>query len=97
MPYKYRDDNQRFVLANRAKKRNVVNQLKAEPCTDCRSRFHPEAMGFDHITTDKFKNVSHMLTYSLERILSEVKKCELVCANCHAVRTYNRRTRVADR
>ena len=25
-----------------------------------------------------------------ETILDEIRKCELVCANCHAVRTFNR-------
>lgn len=53
-------------------------------------------MHFDHLG-DKLFEISDSLTYSIDRILREVEKCELVCANCHAVRTYNRRWRVVQR
>lgn len=84
------------VKANRAKKRAFINQLKDNPCVDCGGRFHPEAMHFDHLR-DKKRGIADLTTCSVSRILDEVQKCELVCANCHAVRTYNRRWRVVDR
>ena len=28
---------------------------------------------------------------SRQLVLAEIEKCDLVCANCHAVRTYERR------
>ena len=70
-----------------------MRALKDKPCKDCGGRFHPCAMDFDHCHGDKVDNVSWMLgkAKSREAILAEIAKCELVCANCHRVRTYNRR------
>ena len=68
----------------------IHNYKEANPCADC-GRYYPYyVMQFDHIGKDKFRIVSHMRNYSMERIMAEIAKCELVCANCHAVRTYNR-------
>jgi hypothetical protein len=33
--------------------------------------------------------------HSAATVEAEIAKCELVCANCHAVRTFNRREREA--
>ena len=62
-------------------------------CTDCKHSFHPAAMQWDHTGSDKTANVSDVVRNgsSKKRILAEMSKCELVCANCHAIRTYNRR------
>lgn len=58
---------------------------------DCGGEFHPVCMQFDHRGDDKkYKNISKMTNYSMERIMEEIAKCDLVCANCHALRTYNR-------
>ena len=59
---------------------------------DCGGSFHFRAMHWDHIGNDKEENVSVMVLRGLGRkkILAEIAKCELVCANCHAVRTYKR-------
>jgi hypothetical protein len=63
------------------------------PCTDCGDVFHHSAMTWDHLPgTEKRAEVSTLLQrHSRKQILEEIAKCELVCANCHAVRTYNRR------
>jgi hypothetical protein len=59
---------------------------------DCGFRGHFEALQFDHLR-DKVGNVSEMVArgFSLERLKKEIEKCQVVCANCHAIRTYNRR------
>jgi hypothetical protein len=45
-------------------------------------------MDFDHRNiTDKMFTVSQRLVCSLERLIAEVDKCDLVCANCHRIRT----------
>jgi hypothetical protein len=85
------------VNSDNARKRNreYVWELKSNPCTDCGQIYHPTAMQFDHTDTDKEFNVSDMVKngFSLTRIQEEINKCELVCANCHAVRTYERRVK----
>lgn len=47
---------------------------------------HPAAMQFHH-NGDKELGVSRMVTrrYNREKILAEIAKCEVLCANCHAV------------
>ncbi len=64
----------------------------SRPCADCGGRFHPVAMTFDHLPgTTKRTDVSTLLHSGYRKLLlDEIAKCELVCANCHAVRTYVR-------
>lgn len=84
---KYRDRSQ-LRRTSRLKK---LHTLKDNPCVDCGIKYHPYAMDFDHISDDKIANVSKLLNKSSWRaILEEIAKCELVCANCHRIRTYNR-------
>jgi hypothetical protein len=66
---------------------------EGRPCADCGGVFHPAAMHWDHRPgTLKRKDVSSMVPrMSHEAILQEIAKCDLVCANCHAVRTHSRR------
>lgn len=71
--------------------RVLVAKLKANPCTDCGNRFPPECMDFDHITGVKVRCVSKLVHFSNKAIAREIAKCELVCSNCHRIRTNNRR------
>lgn len=66
---------------------------KDKPCSDCGGIFHIQAMHWDHLPGfKKVKCLSAMMQmHDKKGILEEVGKCELVCANCHAVRTFNRR------
>jgi hypothetical protein len=51
-------------------------------------------MQWDHLPgTEKAAEVSNLLRRLCKRrVLEEIAKCELVCANCHAVRTVSRRS-----
>ena len=62
------------------------------PCADCRGHFHHAAMHFDHLPGEpKRLEVSTLVHRGARRaVMHEITKCELVCANCHAVRTYER-------
>ncbi len=73
--------------------RELIDGLKrGNPCADCGLVFHPCAMDFDHVRGQKIDHVSKLSASAIsrKRILDELAKCELVCANCHRVRTYNR-------
>jgi len=61
-------------------------------CRDCGYDENPAAMDFDHVTGVKLFTVSSGVTRSWEILLAEIEKCEVVCANCHRIRTDNRRT-----
>ncbi len=68
--------------------------IKSQPCTDCGGSFPICCMDFDHrIGTKKSYCVGTMVAhhYSMNLIEKEVAKCDLVCANCHRVRTRDRR------
>ena len=64
-------------------------------CADCGTVFPPAAMEWDHLPgVDKLSDVSSLVVsrHCCKRvILAEIAKCELVCANCHAVRSEERR------
>ncbi len=65
----------------------IIRHLKGQPCSDCDGIFPPEALDFDHLS-DKRDLISSMAwAYSTFRLLEEIDKCEVVCANCHRIRT----------
>jgi len=72
--------------------RDVNDALKTQnPCTDCGGYFPSVCMDWDHTGDDKKYSVAKMLNNaSLERLYTEINKCELVCANCHRIRTSER-------
>jgi hypothetical protein len=70
--------------------REWVNLLKAHPCTDCKRILAPVAMDFDHVQGDKVEGIAQMWSWGREKVLAELAKCELVCANCHRERTVTR-------
>lgn len=67
------------------------------PCTDCGERVHHAAMTFDHPPgAEKRADVGDLMRSSCKAsVLAEIERCEPVCANCHAVRTFERRRGVA--
>ena len=75
--------------------RAAIDAIKSEPCTDCGRCFPPECMDFDHLDgSSKLSNVSKFVQAGYgRRTLSEIAKCELVCACCHRVRTKRRTAR----
>ena len=75
-----------------AKRFRMLSEIKlASGCTDCGYNEHPAALQFDHVRGEKVNNVSYMRRRAWELVLDEIAKCDIVCANCHAVRTAERR------
>src|SRR5712691_3732151 len=53
-------------------------------------------MTWDHLPgRAKVGDISSLRRFSKRAVMVEIEKCELVCANCHAVRSYERRRGVA--
>ncbi|HEX7964005.1 MAG TPA: hypothetical protein VF466_05470 [Candidatus Saccharimonadales bacterium] len=68
-----------------------------EHCADCGLRWHPAIMTLDHVNRDGYhtstgKRVhpSSMVEYPPKLFRAELKKCEAVCMNCHAMREFVR-------
>lgn len=65
---------------------------QGSPCFDCKSFFPYYVMEFDHRDPKtKFKNVSALVTYQNDIFIEEIAKCDLVCGNCHNIRTAGRK------
>ena len=73
--------------------RSLLAQLRAAPCADCGKEYPAAVMEFDHRDpSEKRYTVSRMaLRTTTEEIRLEVGKCDVICANCHRMRTYVRR------
>lgn len=93
----YKNNPQYYHNKRRTHKKHVkelIRNSKLRPCVDCGQRFHPCAMQYDHIPgTNKRFNISGAITaLPVGTVLTEIDKCDLVCAVCHAYRTYYRLT-----
>jgi hypothetical protein len=65
----------------------------AKGCIECGFNDHPEALDFDHLPQfEKKFELSKGWGHSWTSVLEELLKCEVVCANHHRIRSYNRRT-----
>lgn len=88
-----REESAQYAKQYRGERKSILDSLKNSPCMDCKNTFPPYVMDFDHRDPkSKFGNVSRMLATgcSLEQVMAEVSKCDLVCANCHRIRTHDR-------
>jgi hypothetical protein len=73
----------------------IIDKLKLTAgCMDCGFNARAVALDFDHRDGEhKQFNIStkRRARYSLMRLEAEIAKCDVVCANCHRIRTENRR------
>lgn len=91
---KYREISNLYLRKRRGELKKLVDKYKLKRgCTDCGYDENSVALDFDHLPGfTKNKNITVMRTssYTWKRILEEIHKCEVVCANCHRVRTRKR-------
>ena len=102
---KRRESERRYYLKNKTLYKNknerrkkdlmeFVISLKQGPCVDCGVKYPHYVMDFDHISGTKIENINRMIhihSYSKNKILEEINKCDLVCSNCHRKRTFTRK------
>lgn len=85
------------VIERRNRLLAYVQAIKLERgCADCGYRDHPAALDFDHLPGHvKELRVAQLSNGATKaKIDAEIAKCDVVCANCHRVRTANRRNEV---
>jgi len=72
--------------------RKVVIMLKTgRPCLDCGEIYPHYMMDFDHVRGVKLGNVEAIAREgNMTKLLAEIAKCDLICANCHRHRTFVR-------
>lgn len=74
--------------------RALLETAKEGCCVDCGYSYPRQAMDFDHRpgVVKRFDLSKSLGTrYALDTVREEIAKCDLVCANCHRIRTEARR------
>ena len=91
----YKNNPEVYRAMDKRKRAKLLSkqwELKNRPCIDCGESFPPYVMQFDHVSGEKENCVSRMTSY--KKMLEEALKCEIVCANCHAIRTWTRKNKI---
>lgn len=78
----------------REAKRVYVQKVKTETsCADCGHHFHYCQVDFDHVRGEKRYAIDNIVSsnLSMDYLLEEISKCDVVCSNCHRLRTFARK------
>jgi hypothetical protein len=93
----YKDPEYKRNWFKKIRIRNIqeLRKLREGPCSDCGGKFPWYVMEFDHVPERGKKKCAIAALTGSRRITSksfsdELAKCDLVCANCHKIRTYKR-------
>jgi hypothetical protein len=92
-----RDYFDRSAELRRVLRKEVAHLKEASPCADCGNFYPHYVMDYDHLgEIQKVDSVSRLITIKAGRraVMEEIEKCELVCSNCHRVRTHERKVAV---
>jgi hypothetical protein len=80
-------------IRRKKKHQNAIAQYKlSKQCHDCTGVFTASQLEYDHCRGKKKFALSAGAKYSLRRIAAEIAKCDVVCANCHRLRTHKRKS-----
>lgn len=75
--------------------RTLLKLKRVARCADCRKRFRPECLDFDHVRGVKGWAIGSRRASTRVSLRRELLKTELVCACCHRVRTRKRQGAVS--
>lgn len=97
-PNKYTESHRASARAqrfrNRKRFRKFIDKIKLKfGCKICGYNEHPAALDFDHLKNKKY-NIALMAVRvgrTMKRVKEEIRKCQILCANCHRVETQKRR------
>jgi hypothetical protein len=90
----YRSNKRQYLERNvrsYLKRRELVREMKSRACADCGIQYPFYVMDFDHREGEtKEYELNRVDRMTPRAILREIKKCDVVCANCHRERTHQR-------
>jgi hypothetical protein len=93
----YLKNKKNYILKNKRRRKGLIDfviNFKQNPCMDCGVKYPHYVMDFDHRDANsEIATINAMInfhSYSKEKILKEIEKCDLVCANCHRMRTHKK-------
>lgn len=85
---KYKEHRRRNQPRYRNQRRQLLlDYVQGKSCVDC-GETDPVVFEFDHVHGDKEHDIGAMISmYAWPRILAELQKCVIRCANCHRRKT----------
>jgi len=88
-----RDKTNKRLRKSRSKLRDELRQFKEDNgCIDCNQKYPHYILDFDHLP--EFEKLGNPIKISSRvsktKGQEEINKCEVVCANCHKIRTWKR-------
>ena len=95
---KYKAKSRKRNKEQRKRNKDYVAFVKSlSSCVDC-GEDNPVVLEYDHVRGEKRANISDMArqSYSIKTIQIEIDKCEIRCANCHRIVTYERRENISN-
>ncbi len=97
----YQDNKQYYLSKSKERNKRIRTYLYSfvdryklyVGCVDCGYNRNPKALQFDHVRDTKTLAVSSLINraVSLKRLKEEIRKCDVRCAHCHAIVTFERR------
>ena len=69
--------------------KKVWEYKTSKGCADCGVTDY-RVLDFDHLRDKEFQISTKARIWSWERLQPEIEKCEVVCSNCHRIRTFER-------
>ena len=89
-PDKYRAGYER----SHAEKKQILDDARKGGCVRCEES-HPSCLDFHHRDRGtKDADIATMRRFSVVRLLAEIAKCDVLCANCHRKHHYDERNAV---
>jgi hypothetical protein len=92
----YQRNKSAYIARNSEKKgklRDFLHKYKEfHGCCDCGNKFPYYVLDFDHRDPNEksYQPAKLSETGSWEKMLAEIAKCDVVCANCHRERTHQK-------
>jgi hypothetical protein len=90
----YKNNSAKYMLKSKELTKSIrafIRWIKeGHTCADCGHSYPYYVMQFDHLDRNtKSGTIDYMVThYGKQKIYAEMLKCQIVCANCHMIRTH---------
>lgn len=77
--------------AAHAEKKAILDEARRGGCVRCEES-HPACLDFHHRDpSTKDADIATIRRFGVKRLLAEIAKCDVLCANCHRKHHYNER------
>lgn len=79
---KRKNQKAKWERKNKRRRAQIDEYLNAHPCVDC-GETDIQVLQFDHVFGEKSFNITEDAARAWAKVVAEIAKCEIRCANCH--------------